>query len=240
MLHLFTGNDTAGAKAEARKHASGAEIILFGEGGEPFERATGFLGAQGLFTPKVAFIIDRPLETPEGQALIRNYSKTFHESDVDVFIIQPETYSQVLKNLGIKKGEEKDVFPKGVEVVEFGKQEAEERPLPFGFSDAFMRGDRKAAWMEFRKLISAGAGIEELHGTLSWAVRSALIAAKTKSAKEAGIQPFVYTKSKRFAGDMGIPAVEELSRRLVAVYHDARAGKADMELGMEKLILEKN
>lgn len=240
MLHLFTGSDTAAAKAEARKRATGAEVVVLGEGGEPFERALGFLGALGLFSSAVALIIDRPLETPEGQELVRNYSKKFHESGVDVFIIQPETYSQVLKNLGIKKEEEREVFPQGVEIVEFGKKVTEERLLPFGLSDAFMRGDRKNAWIEFRKLISAGAGIEELHGTLSWAVRSALIAAKTKSAKEAGIQPFVYTKSKRFAEKMGVPAVEEFSRRLVAVYHDARAGKADMELGVEKLILEKH
>lgn len=239
MLYVFVGPDIARAKKEARALSKKTECVFFGEGNEPFQLAPGVFASQGLFSSKVSLVLDRPLETLEGQELVRNYSKKFHESDVAVFIIQPETYSQVLKNLGIKKEEAKEVFPKGVEVVEFGEHSTEERLLPFGLSDAFMRGDRKVAWIEFRKLISAGAGIEELHGTLLWAVRSALIAAKTKNAIEAGLKPFVYSKSKRFAEKMGILNVEELSRRLVGVYHDARAGKADMELGIEKLILEK-
>ncbi|PIR83881.1 hypothetical protein COU18_01965 [Candidatus Kaiserbacteria bacterium CG10_big_fil_rev_8_21_14_0_10_51_14] len=238
MLHLFLGIDTGEAKARVRREAKG-EVIFFGEGGKPFEMASEYLGARSLFEKNITLLLDRPLETAEGQEMIKKYAPRFHESDTHAYIIQSESYSQVLKNLRIEKGEEKNVFPKGVEVVAFGEKKKEERMMPFGFSDAFMAGNKKRAWVEYQKLLMAGASPEEIHGTLLWAVRSACIAHKTKNATEAGLKPFVYTKSKRIAGERGIENIEQLSRELVAVYHRARAGDAPLSLGIEKLILEK-
>lgn len=228
MLHLFVGIDTARAKTEARRRATGAETVVFGEGGESFERALEFLGTRGLFASAVVLIIDQPLETAEGRALIEEHAAFLQESSAEVFVVEASLTA-----------EQKKLFPRGVTFEKFGgATEKAERPMPFGLSDAFMRGDRKAAWIEFRKLITAGASAEELHGTLSWAARSAIVAAKTKNAEEAGLKPFVYTKSKRFAEKLGIVRVEELSRALVRTYHQARMGNGSLELKLEQLILE--
>lgn len=228
MIHLYIGVDTAAAKTKARKRATG-EMVMFGEGGQPLDTALSYLGSQGLFVPKISLVFDRVLESAEGKALFEEHGDTFHAHDMDVFVIEVALPAEVKK-----------LFPKNVAITDFGKKEVEERPMPFAFSDAFMAGDRKGAWIEYQKLLAQGLSAEELHGTLSWAVRSALLALKTKSAEEAGLKPFVYSKSKRFAEKLGVGVVQNLSRKLISVYHRARAGQGDMALGLEKLILEKN
>ncbi|MEK7613357.1 MAG: hypothetical protein AAB439_00560 [Patescibacteria group bacterium] len=228
MLHLLIGVDVVAAKAEARKRAKG-EVVVFGEGAQSFDTALSYLGSQGLFAPKISLLFDRALESAEGKALFEEHAETLHSHDTDVFVIETSLNAEVKK-----------LFPKGVEVTDFGKKEAEEKPMPFTLTDLFMAGDRKGAWIEYQKLLGQGLSAEEIHGTLSWAVRSALLSAKTKSADEAGLKPFVYTKSKRFAEKLGVNVVENLSRKLVHIYHRARAGQGDMTLGIEKLILEKS
>ena len=228
MLHLFIGINTAAAKTRARKSVRG-EAVFFGEGAHAFETALTYLSSRGLFSENITLILDRPFETTEGKALLEAHAQALHESSVDVYVIETSL-----------SAEQKKFFPKNATVEDFGKAEKEERLLPFALSDAFMSGDRKNAWIEYQKLMSHGMTPEEIHGTLSWVVRSALLAAKTKSATEAGLKPFVYTKSKRVAEKHGIAHVEELSRRLVALYHSARAGEGALALLLESFLLEKH
>jgi len=231
MLYVFTGTNTAKAKAEARKLSKKAEMVMFGEGGEPFERAPSYLGSSGLFVPEVALIIDRPLETAEGKELIETHAEALHKASLSVFVIAPK--------LSVV---EKKLFPKGVEFKEFESKGKVEyvRPNVFGFTDAFLAGNKKQMWIGYRKLLSEGVVVEEIHGALMWAVRSALISAKTKSATEAGLKPFVYTKSKRVAEKLGVEKIEQYSRELVGGYHRARMGDGNLEMNLEMLLLEKS
>ncbi|MFQ5540726.1 MAG: hypothetical protein ACE5F4_00550 [Candidatus Paceibacteria bacterium] len=229
MLFVFTGSDTARAKKEARKLGKEGAVVVFGEGGEPFERAPEYLGIQGLFAPKATLIIDRPFETSEGKALLKEHANALHESDADVFIIAPSLSAA-----------DKKLIPKGAELKMFdisNRQHSVPRPNVFAFTDAVLKGDRKDAWIGYRRLIMSGVAPEEIHGALSWAVRSALIAAKTKNATEAGLKPFVFGKSQRFASALGVERVEVLSRALVAAYHEARSGHGTMALNLEYLLL---
>lgn len=230
MLYVFTGSNTAKAKQEARKKAGKAEVVLFGEGGEVFEKAASYLGSSGLFAPKVVLILDRPLETAEGKELLENFGEAFFKGDMDVFVIA-----------GKIKATEKKLFPKKAEFKEFEdkSQQTPGRLNVFGLGDAFLAGDRKKTWIEYRKLILEGIPPEEIHGVLSWAVRSALLAGKTKSATESGLKPFVYSKSKRAFEKLGEEKVEEYSRQLVRTYHQARAGQGTLENNLELLLLEK-
>lgn len=229
MLFVFTGTDTARAKAEARKLAKKAELVLFGEGGETFEHAPSYLGSSGLFAPEVALLIDRPLETAEGKTLIEEHGDALHKADISAFIIT-----------GPLKATDKKLFPKGAEFKEFeskGKQEYV-RPNVFGFTDTFLAGDKKKTWIGYQKLLHEGVSPEEIHGALSWAVRSALTSLKATSATAAGLKPFVYTKSKRAAEKIGEAKVEQYSRDLVRAYHDARSGRGTMALNLEALLLD--
>jgi hypothetical protein len=233
MLYIFTGSDTAAAKAEARKRSESHELVMVGEGGEPFENMMTYIGARGLFAPKVALMVDRMLETADGVTFLEQHAEALQDSDALVFLIEPDVSSSVLKNMR--------VVAKGLKVEEFEREGAvaEERPNVFAFTDTFMAGDKKHTWIGYRRLIESGISAEEIHGALMWAVRSALIAGKTRSVSESGLKPFVYDKSKRAAAKLGAIKVEEFSCNLVSIYHRSRAGEGEMEMLTEMLLLGK-
>ncbi len=133
MLYVFTGSDTAAAKVEARKRSEGYELVILGDGGEPFENMMTYIGASGLFAPKIALIADRMMEDADGAALIETHGEALLQSDALIFLIEPD--------LGAA---EKKLLPKGAKIESFGAEEkAEERPNVFAFTDSFMAGGQK-------------------------------------------------------------------------------------------------
>jgi DNA polymerase III delta subunit len=230
MLVLFTGDDVVRAKAEATKCAKGREVVRLGEGGEPLENLPAYLEQQGMFTPAVAVIADRPMENAEQKEKMLELAEACKESSALVILIQPELDSPTKKK-----------FEKFGDVEEYAlKKEAEQvGPNSFALVDALQAGDRKRAWILYRQLIESGASAEEIHGTLAWAARGVVLASKTKSAAEAGMKPFPYDKAKRVARALAPGVAEAQSAELVRLYHDARLGRGTLEDLLEMYLLRK-
>ncbi|MEK9176915.1 MAG: hypothetical protein AAB923_01325 [Patescibacteria group bacterium] len=229
MLHVLVG-DAVKAKEEAKKLAKGRETLRFGEGGEPFTAMLGYLGARGMFSPEVALVLDRPLEDEEGKALILEHADKLVAAGSLVIVIADRLDAAVKKAL-----------PKGTEIETFAAPERDEEPSRkiFALSDAFLANDRKKTWVLYRRFIEEGMAPELIHGTLTSQARALVLVGKTKSAEESGLHPFVYSKSKRAAERLGPEKAESLSRELVALYHDARAGKGALEDLLEAFLLKK-
>jgi hypothetical protein len=64
-----------------------------------------------------------------------------------------------------------------------------------------------------------------------------ILASFAKNATEAGLSPFVFTKSKRYAANYSADERSKLLKDIVTMYHDSHRGLVDAELGMEKLLL---
>jgi len=238
MLYVFTGSDTAKAKEKVSKLAAGRETVRFGEGGEPLANALAYIGARGIFSSKIALIFDRPLETDEGAELLEKHLKIFAEADALVCVIEPElaskTHSHILKNMRM--------IPEAV-IESFDDEEKKDsEPLPsvFALTDAFAAGDRKKVWILYRKFMEEGMAPEEIHGALAWQARAMVLASKTKTAAEAGLKPFVYTKAKRFVARLTPEKTENLSRELVSLYHASRAGGGNLEDLLEVFLLQRS
>ncbi len=230
MLYLLIGSDTARAKARALSLASDAEVVRFGEGGEPFENAMGYLAARGLFAPEVALIIDRPSESAEGKALLAERLTDFADAAALVAVIEPVLDAATKKKIP-KKAK--------IETFDAAEQPREEAPNVFALTDAFASGDRKTAWVLYRKLIAAGAAPEEIHGALSWQSRAIATAAKAESASDAGLKPFVYSKAKRAGARFSPEESPLLSRELVHILYQARSGRGSLEALLESFLLKK-
>lgn len=230
MLYVFTGDDTACAKQTARKRAQNSEIIFIGEDAVSYGDAPQYIGASGMFGEAPMLLVDRPFDTSDGKQFITEYGEELHKSSVSVFLITPKLSAV-----------DKKLLPRGVKVETFEGVQATEptRPNVFAFTDTFLSGDRKKAWIGYRSLLAAGISPEEIHGAMMWAVRSTLLAGKTTSASASGMKPFVFSKSKKVFDARGAAHMEDVSRRLVAVYHKARSGQGPLELGIEDMILEK-
>ncbi len=229
MLRFLVG-DAMKAKQKALVLAKGRETVRFGEGGEPFTNVLGYLGAHGMFSHEVALVLDDPLQDEVGKALILEHAKELMVADALVIVIASELDAATRK-----------AVPQGAEVESFDEmmRPVESRQKIFALSDAFATGDRKTVWVLYRKFIEEGTAPEELHGMLAWQARALVLAAKTRSATEAGLAPFVYSKSKRAAERLGVEKAESLSRELVLLYHDARAGKGPLEDLLEAFLLKK-
>jgi DNA polymerase III delta subunit len=230
MLYVLTGSDVMKAKARAAALSKGHEVVRFGEGGEPFARVLGYVGARGLFAPKIALLLDRPSEDVDGKTLLAEHAEDFVRAAMPVIVIEPVLDTATKKAVS-----------KHADIEEFGLPREHEAPLPsvFALTDAFASGDRKTAWILYRKLIENGSAAEEIHGALAWQARAMVLASKTKSAAEAGLKPFVYVKAKRAASRLGEEETENLSRELVRILHSSRMGGGDLEDLLEAFLLKR-
>ena len=82
-----------------------------------------------------------------------------------------------------------------------------------------------------------GASAEEVHSIVLWQIKAMIQARESKSALEAGLKPFVYTKSKGFLKNYPADSLDSLYKNMIRVYHEARRGKMSMEEGLETLLL---
>lgn len=230
MLYVLTGSDIVKAKTRAAALSKGYEVVRFGEVGEPFQNVLGYLSARGLFAPKVALVLDRPLQDPEGKVLFEEHGKELMEGDALVVVIEDEMNAATKKKI-----------PKDAKIETFDLAEKTDAPPPnvFALTDAFAEGNRKNAWVLYRRLIKTGSAPEEIHGALMWQARALVLASKTKNAEEAGLKPFVYSKAKRATSRLGIDGAEELSRSLVHLVHQSRLGGGDLEDLLEAFLLKK-
>lgn len=231
MLYVFTGDDVAGAKAEAAKRAEGKQVVRFGDGGEPFAAVGGYLGQQGMFAPALALILDRALDDADGKELLLEQGADVVAADALVIAIEPHIDALTRKKFA--KGTKFEVFAAAEAAVELPP------PNVFALTDAVAAGDRKKAWILYRQLINAGASAEEIHGALAWAARGIVLAGNTKSADEAGMKSFPYAKAKQATLRLKPADAEALSAELVALYHDSRMGRGALEDLLEVFLLKK-
>jgi hypothetical protein len=228
MLYILTGSDFKKIKKRAAEIAKGHELVRFGEGGEPFTHVPGRLGASGLFSAKLALYLDHPLDDAEGKEMFFEHVKEFAEADMPVIAVvtalDAETKKKLTKSAAL---ESYDV-----------SEEKEVAPSVFALTDAYAKGDRKNAWVLYRKFIESGSSAEEIHGMLAWQVRALVLAANAKSAAESGLKPFVYTKAKGALKNLSRKP-EDLSRELVSLYHQSRMGQGSLEDLLEIFLLKK-
>ena len=230
MLLIFSGTDVARAKAEALTRARGREVVRVGEGGAPFSALAEYLAQRGLFQPKVALIVDRPLETAESKELFLALAPLCAQSETLVIAIEPHldaVSSKKLDGYG-----ERETFDLPIKVEP-------ELPSSFTLIDALQSGDRKRAWIVYRQLIDAGVSAEEIHGALAWSARAVVLAALTKTAVEAQMKPYPYGKAKAIATKIGAARAIARSEELVTLYHEARRGIGTLENMLEAYILKK-
>lgn len=228
MLYVLVGDDSQKIKKRIAEIAKGYEIVRFGEGAESLVRAPAALGASGIFSEKIALYLDRPLETAEGKDFFQSYAKAFANAEMPVVMtalsVDADTKKKIPRNASTESFEIK-IAPVEVEST-------------FALTDAYVKGDRKQMWVLYRKFIESGVSAEEIHGVLSWQVRSLVLASKTNSAAEAGLKPFVYTKAKTALSKVAINP-EETSRELVFLYHQSRQGHGSLENLLEMFLLKK-
>ena len=83
-----------------------------------------------------------------------------------------------------------------------------------------------------------GASPEEIQGILFWMLKSMALATKSKTAKEAGLKPFVFNKARTFAGNYTLLELETRIRTLSTLPQHARRENTPLEVRLERFILK--
>ena len=134
----------------------------------------------------------------------------------------------------------KKVASKGGEVEEFelkNKPKKAEAFNSFILTDAFCDHKRSLVWSLYRQAIDLGIEPRELHGKLFWAVKTMIIAKRSVSAPESGLNPFVYAKAKKGSANFPPNQLEKLARELAVLFHEALVSGINLETALEAFLL---
>ena len=192
MLYVFCGDRFAARELSkefvgvCRKKREKAEYIYL-SAESPGSSLEEMLFGQGLFEQKYIVFCDEMLGDSSAQHLIDNLS-LYHESSHMFVVFEPSLSAQDEKKLSgcgavIKKCRE--------------KSSAEDRKPLFSFVDVFLRGDREKTFIAFHSLIRDGGLSVSVINTLLWQLRMLVLVSCSESASDAGVKPFVFTKTKR-------------------------------------------
>lgn len=190
------------------------------------------IGGQGLFSRKYIIFLDRVTENADAREKLIDFIPVMKES-ANIFIV-------LEGKLGVELAKAFEKQADKVVACESGVGDMPRKPETniFALADAVGTRDSFKAWSIYRQAIDGGTEPENILGTLFWQVKSMILAANSKTASEAGLNPFVFGKSKRYAGNFKAGELNKLAEELVTLYHEGHRGAIDMESGIEELLLK--
>ena len=200
-----------------------------------------FIGGQGLFEQKYIVQLDGLFgDLKIKDFLIDRLEKIFKSENIFI-CIENEISKPLLKKIekNAQKIQEFSEINKGRKFAVIGGGELNLSEFNiFNLADAFGKKDKKNFWILYQEAKKRDIPDEEIHGILNWQLRSILLSKKSKTIQDSGLKPFVYNKSLKFSKNFGDGELENLSSRLISIYHDSRRGLVEFSVEMEKFVLE--
>lgn len=236
MLYFFYGTDTDKAREKARemivalpKKKPEAEVFRIDSENWNAAFMEEMITGQGLFHKNYIVEIVSLFENPEAKEHFLQKLKSVSASP-NIFVMREGAVDKETL-LVIADAAEK--------VQSFARAKSGMRPEfnIFSLADAFGRRDKKTLWILYQKAAASGAAPEEIHGTLFWQLKNMLLAMRCKTAEEANLKPFPWSKAKVFAKNWNEEELKKLSGRFVTLYHDSHRGIHDFGIALERFIL---
>lgn len=239
MIHLFYGENSTKAREEMHSFLDALfeknpHAPLFEMNAESWseEKFGELLASRGLFGGGSVIVLDSLLQNADAEGTILEKLKEMKDSP-NIFVIIEGKLTKVIAERIAKKAETAEEFQKSTAEKTAKKVEFDR----FALSDALGRRSKKDTWVLLQKSFDLGGVPEEIHGMLFWQVKSMLLALSSKTAGEAGLNPFVFRKSLSFAKNFTEEELKNLSSKLVTIYHEARRGGDELSIALEKFVL---
>lgn len=236
MIHFFYGENSTKAREEMHSFldtlfVKNPDAPMFEMNAESWseEKFGELLASRGLFGGGSVIVLDSLLQDIDAEGTVLEKLKEMKDSP-NIFVIIEGKLTKVTAERVAKKTEttQESTVEKIAKKIEFDR---------FALSDALGRRSKKDAWVLLQKSFDAGGVAEEIHGMLFWQVKSMILAVSSKTAGEAGLNPFVFRKSLSFAKNFTEEELKNLSSRLVSIYHEARRGGDELGMALEKFVL---
>jgi DNA polymerase III delta subunit len=109
----------------------------------------------------------------------------------------------------------------------------------FQLGDSLYARDRKGLWVGFTEARLRGIDEEALMASLWYSVKALSYAAQSKTAEDAGLKSFPYTKAKQASGRYRPEEIDALVRSLFGVQQAARSGEGELSHLLERWVLDR-
>ncbi len=237
MIYFIYGNEYEKARLKARELTESLQkkrpdAVFFRISSLDYAEHSlaDLVAGQGLFESKYVVFFDNLFEAKEiKEEVIRNLKDIAGSENVFIFLE---------KELDKKTLDVVEKHAQKVQLIEQLKEKKKSEYNPFALSDAFVARDKKRLWMLLIEAKGRGSVAEEVHGMLWWQVKSMALVAQARDAAEAGISPFVFTKTKSALKSYSESEIKGMLFRLASMYHDAHRGIIDFWNEMERWVLE--
>lgn len=236
MLYVIYGTDTHKARAKlhellelAKKKRPEAELFKITTENWSETQFDELLIAQGLFEQKYTTVLDNLFEKKDIKSYVLDKAKEMKESEQIFLMLESSIDAASLKKF--EKFSEK--------VQEFTKNEDKKPNINiFSITDGLVQKDKKKLWVSYIDLLGKGAVAEEVYGILFWQVKNMILASRASSATETGLSPFVYKNALTGARNYKTEDLQKMSGELVDMTHKVRQGEGELEVMIEKWVLE--
>ena len=252
MIYFLHGKDTERSRQKLnelllffRFKDENVSVFKFDEYDFEKEKLDELSRSGTLFGGKVVIVFNRIFDDKNISKIILENIGQYAESK-NIFIFYEEEVDDKIFDVLKKNSAKAQKFnpPAGGE-TKAGKFGAKEYGgyNPFLICDAVGEKNKKKAWLVFQEALLAGVPAEEVFWKVWWQAKNLLLVKTlaeggTKNIeKEAGLHPFVVKKNLGFAKNFSFKELGDFSWKLVDLYHNARRGLADFEIGLEKIIV---
>lgn len=241
MIYFVTGEDREKVSKTAhgltdilQKKRPGA--LLFRMTGDDWNKDSfdGTATGQGLFESKYIIVLDSLFKNEEAAEYLENKLEDLKKAD-HAFVFIEYGANATTKKL-LKKYSEK-VWEVETHSVPKGTTAGQEKFNIFSLTDALGERNQIRLWSLYQKALMSGSEPEEIHGILFWQIKSLLLAAQSKTADEAGLKPFVWSKAQRFLKNYSTDELKKISSNMVDFYHLSRIESGSLEDSLEEFVI---
>jgi DNA polymerase III delta subunit len=241
MILFIYGTDTDQVRAQAHKNLEvlkkkRPEAGFFKMDDESFDavKFEELIFSQGLFDKKFIVHLHHALENKEAREFILEHLEELAESD-NAFVISEKKLTKPTYTKLEKVAYKTEMFD---------TKETESKKTEFNIfalGDALGKKDKKNLWTLYVQALSKGLTPEQIHGTLFNQIKNITLIKRAEKegvqTSKLGLHPFVVTKTKGFAKNFSEKELENLSRKLLHIYHKARGGGDELDVALEKFVL---
>jgi DNA polymerase III delta subunit len=231
MLYVFCGSTPREVRERAflrihEEEERGARVVRIDSAGYAPGLFADLAGSLSLFGGSELYLIDTPSQLRDMYEDTIEHLPVFAESR-HTFVIIEET---------VLTAEKKKFEKYATQLVEV-KQTNSARFDAFAFAEALAAKDKKRLWLVLQDARAAGIPTEESIGILWWQLKALRLAARTRSAAEAGMKDFPYQKAKRALSQFTDGEVVTLAQSLLMLRHHGHRGNRDLDLALEEWVL---
>lgn len=230
MIYVFSGNDIDKRTLSLEKllkNFSDREVFRLDDLDFSENTLENFVSGADLFSKKFLVILDSMLETNLRDIIISKVKDLEVSDTVFIFL-------------------EKDILKDAAIALKKHAEKFEEFDLPklkdsrfniFQITDAFGARDKKNSWVLLQKALRDNISSEEVLNILIWQVKNLLFVKKETDAKKTGLNPFVFSKSKKYSENFQEEELNSISRDLIKLFHESHLG-LNLESNLELFILK--